>query len=124
LMKLGAVGFGAVIVWNVYFINRYRKGDVQISDLVTLVSVLGGGAILRIFPSGSELFGGYGVGLAFGFFAYFLVLVILVGRSKEFKWEWFLDGRRAKPGPNEEIQGGTAETAHPMARGPGEGAPT
>ena len=55
LMRLGAIGFGAVIGWNVYYINRYRKGDVQLSDLVTLVSVLGGAAILRLFPAGSEL---------------------------------------------------------------------
>ena len=37
LPYLGAAGFGAIIGWYVYYINRYRKGDVQFSDLTTLV---------------------------------------------------------------------------------------
>ena len=41
-------------------------------------------------------------GLAAGFFAYFLVLVILVALSGGvFKVAWFLDGRRRNPGPDE-----------------------
>jgi hypothetical protein len=94
LQLLGAGGFGALIGWYVYYINRYRKADVQFSDLVTLIGILGGGAILALFPAQTDLFGAYGIGLFAGFFTYYLLLNILVGISKNFDVDWFLDGRR------------------------------
>jgi hypothetical protein len=94
---IGAGCFGMLIGWYVYYINRYRKGDVQLSDLVTLVGVIGGGTVLTLFPSGTDLFGAYGIGLAIGFFGYFLVLIILVSISGNFDRDWFLDGRRKLP---------------------------
>ena len=97
LQTLGAIGFGIVIGWYVYFINRYRAGGVQLSDLATVIGVLGGAGILALFPAGSDLFGAYGIGLALGFFGYFLVLIILVTVSKNFDADWFLDGRRKRP---------------------------
>ena len=90
----GAICFGALIGWYVYYINRYRKGDVQLSDIVTIIGAIGGGAVLALFKAGTDLFGGYGIGLAIGFFGYFIVLVFLVGVSKNFDVDWFLDGRR------------------------------
>lgn len=97
LQLLGATGFGALIGWYVYYINRHRKADVQLSDLVTLIGVLGGGSILVLFPARTDLFGAYGIGLFIGFFGYFLVLIFLVGISKNFDVDWFLDGRRKRP---------------------------
>ena len=97
IQLLGAGGFGMLIGWYVYMINRYRKTDVQLSDLVTLVGVIGGGAILGIFKAGSDLFGAYGIGLASGFFLYFILLLIFVGISEHFDVDWFLDGRRMNP---------------------------
>jgi len=94
----GAGCFGILIGWYVYYINRHRKADVQLSDLVTLIGVLGGSAVLALFPAKSDLFGAYGIGLAIGFFGYFLVLIILVGVSKNFDADWFLDGRNRAPG--------------------------
>ena len=94
---LGAAAFGALIGWYVYYINRHRPDQVQFGDLVTIVGVLGGGAILALFPAGSDLFGGYGIGLAIGFFGYFLTLLVLVGLSPNFNVDYFLDGRRKKP---------------------------
>lgn len=96
IQLLGAGGFGAIIGWYLYYINRYRKADVQLSDLVTLVGVLGGGAILALFPARTDLFGAYGIGLFAGFFTYFLVLIILVSASRNFDVDWFLDGRRKR----------------------------
>ena len=93
----GAGAFGLLIGWYIYYINRHRKGDVQLGDLVTLIGVLGGGAILAIFPAKTDLFGAYGIGLATGFFLYFLVLLILVAISKNFNFDWFLDGRSKGP---------------------------
>ena len=112
LQLIGAGCFGALIGWYVYFINRNRKSDVQMSDLVTLIGVLGGSAVLVLFPARTDLFGAYGVGLAIGFFGYFAVLVILVSISRNFDVDWFLDGRRKKPGP--EYEAGRPDRPLPM----------
>jgi len=103
IQLLGAGGFGCIIGWYVYYINRYRKGDVQLSDLVTLIGVIGGGSILALFDAKTDLFGAYGIGLFIGFFGYFLVLLLLVGISRNFNADWFLDGRRIKPKGDFEI---------------------
>jgi len=118
IQLLGAWGFGALIGWYVYYINRYRKGDLQLSDLVTLVGVLGGGTILTLFPASTDLFGAYGLGLFIGFFSYFIILIILVRRSENFNMEWFLDGRRKMPEKPWVIPEEIAQTVRPMeARG-------
>ena len=77
----GAAGFGFVIGWFVYYINRYRKGDVQFSDITTLIGILGGGAIMALFKAETDLFGAYGIGLFVGFFGYFLFLTLWVGHN-------------------------------------------
>jgi hypothetical protein len=110
----GAFGFGLLIGWYVYYINRYRTGDVQISDLVTVIGVIGGAAILALFKPESDLFGAYGIGLAVGFYLYFLVLVLLVLVSKNFTADWFLDGRRRDPEAGFSIPGGTRSTTSSM----------
>jgi hypothetical protein len=93
----GAASFGAVLGWYIYYINRNRKSDVQMGDLVTLVGALGGTVILSLYPQGTDLLGAYGLGLAIGFFGYFLALIVLVRLSKNFDIDWFLDGRRTLP---------------------------
>lgn len=115
----GAGCFGLLIGWYVYYINRHRKGDVQLSDLVTLIGVLGGSAVLALFPAKSDLFGAYGIGLAIGFFAYFLVLAVLVGVSSNFDADWFLDGRNKAPGAG--WQGGPTPMGHSGGGGAGAG---
>jgi hypothetical protein len=117
IQTLGAGCFGLLIGWYVYYINRYRRGDVQLTDLVTLVGVLGGGAITALFPTRSNLFGAYGIGLATGFFAYFVVLIILVSASRNFDVDWFLDGRRKRPVDPYEIPGGARQSAAAMGEG-------
>ena len=115
ILLWGAAGFGFLIGWYVYYINRYRKGDVQLSDLVTLIGILGGAGITKLFSTGTPLFGAYGIGLAGGFFSYFVVLIFLVGISKKFGVEWFLDGRRKKLDPDEFIPDYVRPTATTMA---------
>jgi hypothetical protein len=97
LQLLGAAGFGAILGWYLYYVNRYRSADVRLADLITVVGILGGGAISALFKPRSDLFGAYGLGLCVGFFGYFLVLVILVALSENFTLDWFLDGRRKRP---------------------------
>ena len=118
--SIGALAFGVVIGWNLYLINRYRSGTVQLQDLVTLIGALGGGAVLTLFKPATSLFGYYGIGLAAGFFLYFAVLLLMVRFSGgKFTVTWFLDGRRKKPADDEVIPPGTATTIHPLeANGP------
>ena len=121
LVLIGAAGFGAVIGWYVYFVNRYRVGEVGLGDLASLIGIIGGGTILALFPAGSVLFGAYGIGLGLGFFGYFVVLLIMVARTNKFGVEWFLDGRRVRPRDNEIIPRGTARTIRAMGDTPNAG---
>lgn len=117
LQLLGAGGFGAIIGWYVYYINRYRKGAVQFSDLITVLGIIGGGAVLTIFPASTDLFGAYGIGLFLGFFGYFLTLWSLVGLSPNFSVDWFLDGRRRKVAESEYIPDEVRPSITPMEGG-------
>src|SRR5918992_65743 len=108
IQLVGAGAFGAVVGWYVYYINRWRKDDVQLSDIVTLVGAIGGAAVLALFPAKSDLFGAYGIGLAAGFFMYFFILVVLVNKAPGFTAGWFLDGRAPKLTANEITSGGRA----------------
>jgi hypothetical protein len=109
IQLLGAAGFGSIVGWYIYYINRYRKGSVQFSDLVTLIGIIGGGTVLTLFPASTDLFGAYGVGLMFGFFGYFASLCVMISISKNFDVDWFLDGRRSKLG-DKYIPEGTMNT--------------
>ena len=114
LQELGAGGFGALIGWYVYYINRYRKNDVQLTDIVTLLGAIGGAAVLALFPAKSNLFGAYGIGLFAGFFGYFFILIIMVGVSKNFNVDYFLDGRRKVVAKNYFIPEYVDSTTHAM----------
>lgn len=121
LQLLGAGGFGALIGWLVYYTNRYRRGEVQFSDLVTLVGVIGGGAVLALFPAKTDLFGAYGIGLFIGFFGYFLLLVLMVLSSRHFTIDWFLDGRRIPPAAPYAIPPGMEQETRPAMITPARG---
>jgi hypothetical protein len=97
LQLWGAGSFGALIGWYVYYINRHRRDEVSATDLVTLLGVIGGTAVLKLFPEGTDLFGAYGLGLGIGFFGYFVIMWFMVIVSKNFDADYFLDGRRKKP---------------------------
>ena len=99
LPQWGALAFGLVIGWFTYFVNRHRSDAVSIADVASVIGALGGGAILGLFPARSVLFGAYGIGLAIGFFGYFLLLVVMVvsERGRGWTFEWFLDGRKPRP---------------------------
>ena len=114
IQLLGAGGFGAIIGWYVYYINRYRKGDVQFSDLTTVIGIIGGGLIVNLFPERSDLFGAYGIGLFSGFFGYYLILVISVQISRNFDVDWFLDGRRRRLNERDWIPEAVRETVGAM----------
>ena len=116
IQLLGAGGFGTLIGWYVYYINRYRKETARLSDLVTLIGVIGGGSVLALFPASTDLFGAYGLGLAIGFFSYFGVLNSYVKHSGNFSIDWFLDGRRKRPEEPWHVPGETKETVTSMGQ--------
>jgi hypothetical protein len=113
---IGAGAFGFVLGWNVYFVNRYRTDKVALSNLASLVGVVGGGAVLALFPAETQLFGAYGIGLALGFLSYLALLLAMVLKSGKFGVEWFLDGRRQELAEDEYIPEGFRETSTPMSR--------
>ena len=102
-----------------YLEENLAAADVQLSDIVTLVGAIGGGAVLALFPAKSVLFGAYGIGLFIGFFGYLIVLVVLVKISDNFGVDYFLDGRRKALAQDQERPGG----ARPQTamEGPGGG---
>lgn len=113
----GAFAFGAVLGWFAYLTNRYRKGEVQLGDLATLFGIVGGAGVTALFGDGkTALFAAYGLGLASGFFAYFLVLLLFVAASGgQFTIAWFLDGRRRKLPDEFEIPPEVRPTIAPMS---------
>lgn len=96
-IEWGAFCFGTVIGWFTYFVNRYRT-TVALGDIATVIGAVGGGAVLALFPEGTALFGAYGVGLAVGFFGYFVVLLLMVRGDKEWTRALFLEGRPGNRG--------------------------
>ncbi|WP_434616457.1 hypothetical protein [Azospirillum sp. B2RO_4] len=114
LQIIGAGAFGVIIGWYLYFINRFRKQDVQIGDLTTVIGVVGGAGITALFKAETDLFAGYGIGLAAGFFGYLVLLSYQVSSSQNFDTDFFLDGRRKRPLEPFYIPGDVAPTVHPM----------
>ncbi|MEU2280658.1 hypothetical protein ABZ614_01590 [Streptomyces sp. NPDC013178] len=77
LSLVGSGAFGLVIGWIAYRTLRRAKDGSRVSDLVTVVAALGGGTVINArFPE-PDLFACYGLGLAAGFFGYFLVSLLV-----------------------------------------------
>jgi hypothetical protein len=101
----GAAAFGLVIGWFTYLVVRHRTTEYKLADIGTLIGIIGGAAVLKLFPEPGGLFAAYAIGLAVGFFLYFLMLVMFVLVSKRFTVEWFLDGRKPVTQPGESSSG-------------------
>jgi len=114
---VGAGCFGAVIGWFAYYLNRYRE-EIGLQDLATVIAAIGGAAVLALFPAKTDLFAAYAIGLAIGFFGYFLVLLALVAKSDKVSVDWFLSGRGTGEEPNRAMDqlGGLNEPAPPPRR--------
>jgi hypothetical protein len=82
---LGALFFGLVIGWISYRTLRLTAGTTALSDIATIIAVVGGAAVTALFRS-DVLFGLYCVGLALGFFAYLGYGVYTYGRQEVEPW--------------------------------------
>jgi zinc transporter ZupT len=80
IAEWGAICFGVVIGWVTYRTLIRRKGGAALSDIATVIGAVGGGAVMGIFNS-SRLFAFYSFGLAAGFFAYFIVFLLINDRA-------------------------------------------
>lgn len=76
LAQIGAVCFGVVIGWVTYRTIRRSKAPVGPSDITTVIGAVGGAATTALFMGGM-LFGLYAIGLAGGFFGYFILGLIV-----------------------------------------------
>jgi hypothetical protein len=81
----GAFCFGLVVGWITYRTLRRREGAAALSDIATVIGAVGGGAVAAI-KDGKEMFGFYSIGLAVGFFAYFIVGLLVYGKESAGAW--------------------------------------
>jgi NhaP-type Na+/H+ or K+/H+ antiporter len=96
----GALCFGLVIGWVTHRTLRRTKSETTLADISAVIAAVGGAAVTALFKVGA-IFGAYSIGLAIGFFAYFIIAMIF--RPKNEKGEAVdpesidLLGNRIKP---------------------------
>jgi hypothetical protein len=78
---IGALCFGVVVGWIVYRTLRRRTDSSALSDVATVIGVVGGAAVTAVFKT-ETLFGFYSIGLAAGFFVYLVASLIIAGNKK------------------------------------------
>jgi hypothetical protein len=83
LQLWGALAFGIVIGWITYRTLRRGK-ESNIGDIASVIAAMGGGAVVALFPTGTDAFGIYGIGLAVGFFVYLAVSLLIAARTQSF----------------------------------------
>jgi O-antigen/teichoic acid export membrane protein len=81
----GAACFGIVVGWITYRTLRRREGAALLSDIATVIGALGGAAIITLFDD-PELFGWYAIGLVIGFFAYFVIGLLVTDKDSSSQW--------------------------------------
>jgi uncharacterized membrane protein YeaQ/YmgE (transglycosylase-associated protein family) len=79
MKETGALLFGLVLGWVTYRTLR-RAEKTAVSDIATVVGAVGGGFVTQRFND-PNVFGWYAIGLAAGFFGYFVTALILEGRK-------------------------------------------
>lgn len=71
----GAFCFGLVIGWITYRTLRRQAGGAAVSDIAAVIGAVGGATVVGLFQD--AMFEVYSIGLAIGFFAYFIVGLIV-----------------------------------------------
>lgn len=84
-LAYGSMGFGLVIGWVTYYTMRKNTKERTLADITVIISALVGPAVLAVFPSPATdkttMFGYYGIGLAIGFFLYYIIFVLLLWKA-------------------------------------------
>jgi len=68
---VGAAAFGVVVGWITYRTLR-RKEGTGLSDIATVLGVIGGATVTGLFPRDGGSFSWYAIGVAVGFFGYLI----------------------------------------------------
>ncbi|MFO7632312.1 MAG: hypothetical protein R6W76_07230 [Caldilinea sp.] len=84
----GSVGFGMVVGWITYYTMRKNTKERALADITVIIIALVGPAVLAVFPAPVEatkqtMFGYYSIGLAAGFFLYYIVFMLLLWKAPE-----------------------------------------
>jgi hypothetical protein len=86
-IAFGSFGFGMVIGWVTYYTMRKNTKERTLADITVIISALIGPAVLAVFPAPAEgkptMFGYYGIGLAIGFFVYYILFVLMLWKAPE-----------------------------------------
>jgi hypothetical protein len=85
LAGIGALCFGLVVGWISYRTLRRKEGAAALSDIAAVISAIGGAAVTALFRS-EMVFGLYAIGLAIGFFAYFVISLTVYGKKETGRW--------------------------------------
>jgi len=85
LAVLGASCFGVVVGWISYRRLWHREATAELSDISCVIGAVGGAGVTALFKS-EAMFGLYSIGLATGFFGYFLVSLRVHGTEQERRW--------------------------------------
>lgn len=76
--SIGPFSFGLVIGWVTYRTLRRNENKVALGDIAAVIGAVGGATVVGLFKAAA--FDSYCLGLAIGFFAYF-VIGMIVDRS-------------------------------------------
>lgn len=80
-MDAGPFSFGLVVGWVTYRTLRRKTDGVALGDIAAVIGAVGGATVVGLFKSGA--FDSYCIGLAVGFFAYFVTGIVIdkIGKS-------------------------------------------
>ncbi len=82
---VGAACFGFVVGWITYRTLRRKEGSAALSDIATVLGVVGGGTVTALFKE-ADTFAWYAIGLAGGFFLYLIIAASFGGKDNAKIW--------------------------------------
>lgn len=79
--EIGALCFGVVTGYIAYRTLARSVDKAAISDLATVIGVVGGGVVTGLFAPRTSMFGYYSIGLLVGMTAFFVLFAVINGRD-------------------------------------------
>jgi hypothetical protein len=76
----GPFCFGLVIGWVTYRTLRRKAEGVALGDMAAVIGAVGGATVIGLFKAAA--FDSYCIGLAVGFFAYFVSGIVIEKKAK------------------------------------------
>ena len=103
--SVGAFFFGLVVGWVTYRTLR-RTSSTGLSDLATVIGVIGGATVTGLFSPESGAFGAYCVGLAIGFALYLITAMVVAGKAGQSAQvnEWLGEAPRRPVGGGDPLE--------------------